>query len=178
MKFTIHSLQEYPNQPIKDFAEARNWFLKDLPDDEYVLFTSDHEDTPMMLLEYIGKLAPIHPYYYIRLIRLVNYKLEPLRDPTYQPNLCSNRMRFVGGHADIPTPRFAGGYIDVPMIHNFDPGRGHSYRISPPSRIKILFFVLKRSVLIIRSIIRDEYGRGLLRRGSNPKEYSYCVDRN
>lgn len=161
MNFTIHTLKEYPNQPIKDFAEARNWFLRQLDKDEYVFFLSDHEEAPIMLLKYIAGLKPEYPYYAIRLIRLVNNRLEVLYDPIYQPNLCSNRMKFVGKLHEGPVPRRPYGTIDIPMIHNSD--GHHSYR-EPETRQHILHLG-QRLFKLYRAIMWDELGRGLFRKG-------------
>lgn len=165
MRFTVHSLREYPYQPITDFAEARNWFLRDLPDDEFVLFTSEHEELPKMLLDYIARLEPKHPYYRIRLIRLINGRLETLWDPIYQPNLCSNRMHFVGAIHEGPRPIFGGGTIDIPMIHNSD-GK-HSYGERTPKWYQKRYgHLLYRVMRVYRAILWDELGRGLFRRGA------------
>lgn len=166
MKFQIHDLKEYPFQPISDFAEARNWFIRRLENDEYVLFTSDHEELPKMLLDYIGNLAPTYPYYKIRLIRLVNNRLETLYDPMYQPNLCSNKMRFEYGFREIPFPLRPFGMIDIPMIHNRK--GGHSYTF-PPTRAH-LPHLLRRLFTVYRAITYDELGRGLFRKGE-PRYY-------
>jgi hypothetical protein len=167
LKYHTANLKDYPHQPIplSEFANARNYFVKDLPDDEYVLFTSDHEEIPQMLHEYIAKLSPKYPYYYVRLLRFVNGRLQKLFDPNYQPNLCSNRMRFIG---TPERPNCKGGYIDLPMLHN-KRDYGHSYPVTayPISFRKRYGHVAWRLFRLYRDIMRDELERGLFRKGED-----------
>jgi hypothetical protein len=166
MKYRLANLRDYPFQPIrlKDFAKARNHFIQTLPDNEYVLFTSDHEEVPAMLHDYISKLEPRHPYYMIRLLRFVNGHLEPLFDPKYQPNLCSNRMRFVG----VPERPDRGGmgWIDIPMLHNKNRySHGYATCELPASWLKKYAHVFFRLYEIYRQVMWDELGRGMFRKG-------------
>jgi hypothetical protein len=165
MKYHTVNLRDYPYQPIalKDFAKARNYFIENLPDKEYILFTSDHEEIPQMLHDYIRRLRPEHPYYRVRLLRFVNGRLESLFDPDYHPNLCSNRMRFIG----VPEhPNCTGGMIDIPMLHN-KTSYGHSYRVEElPLSYRKRFGNLRHRLWVVnRRIIRDELGQGLFRKG-------------
>lgn len=166
MNYHLADLKDYPYQPIKDFAEARNWFIKDLRDNEYVLFTSDHEEIPQMLHDYISRLEPKYPFYKVRLIRLIDGKLEQMFDPTYQPNLCSNRMRFVGWPE---RPNCQGGIIDIPMLHNKSATKIHSY----PSDHLPLWYRKKylhlyyRLFSVFRQITWDEIHRGVFRKGDD-----------
>lgn len=168
MKYRIANLKQYPHQPIMDFAKARNWFVDQLADDEYVLFTSDHEETPKMLLDYISRVDSDYPYYKIRLLRFINSRLEVMYDPVYQPNLVSNRVRFVA-HATSKDgkrvhegcePKWPFGTIDIPMLHNTD--GSHSYIGAEDNRLTHL---PKRLLRVYRAILFDELGRGLFRRG-------------
>jgi hypothetical protein len=165
MKFTIHNLREYPFQPITDFSKARNWFVENIPDNEYVLFTSDHEEIPNMLLDYIDRLEPKYPYYNIRLIYLINGRQVPLHDPTWRANLVSNKMRFVGKIHESPRPRWKGGLIDIPMIHN---GNGlHSYDTWEPKWYSTRYFsILRMLVFNWRNAAWNISGRGLFRKGN------------
>lgn len=167
VRFLKRDLKDYPVQPIPPgtFAEARNYFIRQLHDDEYVLFTSDHEEVPRMLEDYISKLQPRFAWYKIRLIRLVNGRLERLFDPTYQPNLCSNRMRFIGWPEH---PNCKGGIIDIPMLHN-KTSHGHSYHstVLPESYRKRYVHLAYRLFRVYRDIAYDELGRGMFRKGDD-----------
>lgn len=166
MNYRIANLKDYPYQPIMDFAKARNWFIEQLADDEYVLFTSDHEELTRTLLYYLDHLESSYPYYKIRLLRFINGRLEVLYDPIYQPNLVSNRVRFVA-HAiskdgkrihEGPEPRWPFGTVDVPMLHNSN--GTHSYIGSEDNRLSHL---PNRFLRVFRAILFDEFQRGLIR---------------
>jgi hypothetical protein len=118
LKFTIVDLgRDYSGQ-ISDFADARNSFIKDLPDGEYVLFVDSDEEAPKMLLDYIGRLKPQFPYYWIRRVELVNNRYVPVFNPNYNGKLCSSKVRFVGRVHEMIIPREPHGVIDIPIIHN------------------------------------------------------------
>ena len=118
MKFRVIDLgRDYPGH-ITDFADARNSFVKDLLDDEYLLFVDSDEEAPKMLLDYIGRLKPQFPYYWVRRIELVNNKYVPVFNPNYNGRLCSNRVRFIGRVHEMIIPREPHGVIDIPIIHN------------------------------------------------------------
>ena len=118
MKFRVIDLgRDYPGH-ITDFADARNSFVKDLLDDEYLLFVDSDEEAPKMLLDYIGRLKPQFPYYWVRRIELVNNKYVPVFNPNYNGKLCSNRVRFIGKVHEMIIPREPHGVIDIPIIHN------------------------------------------------------------
>ena len=118
LKFRVIDLgRDYPGH-ITDFADARNSFVKDLPDDEYLLFVDSDEEAPKMLLDYIGKLKPQFPYYLVRRIGLGNNKYVPVFNPNYNGRLCSNRVRFIGRVHEMIIPREPHGVIDIPIIHN------------------------------------------------------------
>lgn len=165
MIYRLANLKDYPYQPIKNFADARNYFIRDLPDNEYVLFTSDHEEVPQMLHNYIRRLEPKYPYYRIRLIRLIDGKLESLFDPTYQANLCSNRMRFIGW-PEHPNCR-GEGTIDIPMLHNKKASEMHSYPVHhlPLRYRKKYVHFYYRLFSVFRQIMWDELHHGLFHKG-------------
>jgi len=118
LKFRVIDLgRDYPGH-ITDFADARNSFVKDLLDDEYLLFVDSDEEAPKMLLDYIGRLKPQFPYYWVRRIELVNNKYVPVFNPNYNGRLCSNRVRFIGKVHEMIIPREPHGVIDIPIIHN------------------------------------------------------------
>jgi hypothetical protein len=118
LKFTVVDLgRDYPGR-ISDFADARNSFIKDLPNGEYVLFVDSDEEAPKMLLDHISSLKPQFPYYWVRRIELVNNKYVPVFNPNYNGKLCSNKIRFIGRVHEMITPREPHGVIDIPIIHN------------------------------------------------------------
>jgi hypothetical protein len=81
LKFTIVDLgRDYPGN-ISDFAEARNSFVKNLLYEEYESFVDSDEEAPKMLLDYIGRLKPQFPYYWVRRIELANNKYVPSSQP-------------------------------------------------------------------------------------------------
>lgn len=155
MKFRIVDLaKDYPFQPITDFAKARNYFVENLPDGEYVLFTSDHEDLPKSLLDHIASLKPEFPYYNIRLICLMNGKRIPGQDNRYVANLVSNRMRFVRPIHEIPTPVGQGGVIEIPMIHNATSVSRYD-NINVPRWYYTRAYGLLQAIFQFRDTIRD-----------------------
>jgi hypothetical protein len=145
LKFTVVDLgRDYPGH-ISDFAEARNSFIKDLPDGEYVLFVDSDEEAPEMLLDYIGRLKPQFPYYWIRRVELVNNRYVPVFNPNFNGKLCSNGIRFVGRVHEMITPREPHGVIDIPIIHN------HS---GPASYSGGAQSMLKLGLLKVREVVR------------------------
>ena len=146
MKFRVIDLgRDYPGH-ITDFADARNSFVKDLPDDEYLLFVDSDEEAPKMLLDYIGRLKPQFPYYWVRRIELVNNKYVPVFNPNYNGKLCSNRVRFIGRVHEMIIPREPHGVIDIPIIHNHtDPA---SYTGGAQSGLKL-------GLLKVREVVRE-----------------------
>ena len=145
LKFTVVDLgRDYPGR-ISDFADARNSFIKNLPDREYVLFVDSDEEAPKMLLDYVGTLKPQFPYYWVRRIELVNNKYVPVFNPNYNGKLCSNKVRFIGRVHEIITPREPHGVIDIPIIHN------HS---GPASYSGGAQSMLKLGLLKVREVVR------------------------
>jgi hypothetical protein len=145
LKFTVVDLgRDYPGR-ISDFADARNSFIKDLPNGEYVLFVDSDEEAPKMLLDYIGSLTPQFPYYWVRRIELVNNKYVPVFNPNYNGKLCSNKIRFIGRVHEMITPREPHGVIDIPIIHNHSGPA--SYSGSAQSMIKL-------GLLKVREVVR------------------------
>jgi len=145
LKFRVIDLgRDYPGH-ITDFADARNSFVKDLLDDEYLLFVDSDEEAPKMLLDYIGKLKPQFPYYWVRRIELVNNKYVPVFNPNYNGRLCSNRVRFIGRVHEMIIPREPHGVIDIPIIHNHTGPA--SYRGGAQSGLKL-------GLLKVREVVR------------------------
>lgn len=119
MNFQIVSLgRDYPGK-ITDFAEARNSFLKDLPDDQWILFLDDDAEAPLMLLDKLKRFQPPKDarYYSIRTLNLTNGAYNPEHNPFFWRVLVSNKVRYSGRlHERVkgePT-----GLIDIPIIHN------------------------------------------------------------
>jgi len=145
LKFTVVDLgRDYPGH-ISDFADARNSFIKDLPDGEYVLFVDRDEEAPKMLLNYIRSLKPQFPYYWVRRIELVNNKYVPVFNPNYNGKLCSNKIRFIGRVHEMIAPREPHGMIDIPIIHNHSGPT--SYSGGAQSKIKL-------GLLKVREVVR------------------------
>ena len=124
MNFQQVNIRDYPDQPIRHFAQARNYFLKQLPDNQYILFVEDDEEVPEMLLDYVRRLKPEYPYYNIRRLNLVDNHYVPIMNPFHVAKLCSNRMRFIRSIHEVPEDtQHRGwqkrcGWIDIPTIHN------------------------------------------------------------
>jgi hypothetical protein len=108
---------DYPGK-ITDFSEARNSFLRNLPDGEYVFFVEEDEEVPKMLLDYIARLEPEFPYYNVRRLNLLEGRYIWHWNPEYVTKLCSNKMRFKRPVHEVASPRFPHGRIDIPTIHN------------------------------------------------------------
>lgn len=177
MIFQLVNIRDYPH-PLTSFAEARNYYLKQLKDGEYVLFVEEDEEVPEMLLSYIRSLRPDYPYYNIRRVNLFNNRHVPLWNPFYCGKLCSNRVRFVGSIHEVPwifretigpdyhhlayldkPSRGEAGWIDIPTIHNQMPsdpsypvGPGRISHVSPWYKTRIYRLLLV--VLKLRDILR------------------------
>ena len=115
---TVSLGRDYPGK-ITDFAEARNSFLENLPDNEWVLFLDDDCEAPRMLLDRLSRFQPPKDarYYSIRTVNLTNGSYNPAHNPFFWRCLVSNKARFYGRlHERVkgsPT-----GLIDIPVIHN------------------------------------------------------------
>ena len=100
---------------IEDFAAARNSFLSR---SEWVLFIDNDEEASGMLLNYLDKLEPKFPYYWIRRVNLHNGKYREAWNPDFAPRLVSSRVKFIGRVHEKVVPRDPHGIIDFPIIHN------------------------------------------------------------
>ncbi len=120
MKFKIVDLgRDWKGpQPIPNLSKARNTFLTDLEDDEYVLFIDSDEEAPKTLLNYISRLKPQYPYYAIRRIELRENRIVPRFNPFFKGCLLSNKVRYAGHPHELVYPRRPVGWIDIPIIHN------------------------------------------------------------
>ena len=98
-----------------------------------------------MLLDYIGRLKPQFPYYWVRRIELVNNKYVPIFNPNYNGRLCSNRVRFIGRVHEMIIPREPHGLIDIPIIYNHTGPA--SYRGEAQSGLKL-------GLLKVREVVR------------------------
>ena len=119
MNFQIVSLGRDYNGKITDFAEARNSFLKDLRDGEWILFLDDDSEAPQMLLERLRNFQPPENarYYSIRTVNLADDRYNPLHNPFFWRVLVSNKVRYTGRlHERIKGE--PSGLIDIPIIHN------------------------------------------------------------
>ena len=122
---------------IDDFSEARNHFLEKY---DWVLFLDDDEEASDMLLDYLRKLEPTFPYYWIRRINLYNGKYRAIWNPELATRLVSNKVRYVGRVHERVTPKDPHGLIDYPIIHNHVgpfPYRNYWYQDHPLYRILI-----------------------------------------
>jgi hypothetical protein len=71
-----------------------------------------------MLLNYLSRLEPDYPYYWIRRINLHNGRYREAWNPDFAPRLVSNRVKFVGRVHEKIAPKDPHGIIDFPIIHN------------------------------------------------------------
>ena len=119
MKYKIVSLgRDYPGK-ITDFAEARNSFIRELKDDEWILFLDDDAEAPQMLLDRLKSFQPPKNarYYSIRTINLTNGMYAPEQNPFFWRVLVSNKVHYFGRlHESIKGQ--PSGLIDIPIIHN------------------------------------------------------------
>lgn len=109
--------KDYPGK-ILNFAEARNSFLRILPDNEYILYKDSDVDAPSMLLDYLDRLAPLYPWYDIRQVNLINDVYQPLQNPFYTGVLVGKKCWWEGKVHEKVYPRDPHGRIDIPLIHN------------------------------------------------------------
>lgn len=132
---------------IDDFAAARNYFLSR---HEWILFIDDDEEASDMLLNYINRLEPGHPYYWIRRLNLHNGKYREAWNPDFAPRLVSNRVAFEGRVHERVVPRDPHGIIDFPIIHDHKGSFGYKnywYQDLPVYRI---WLGIKKGIEVIR----------------------------
>ncbi len=132
---------------IGSFAEARNYFLSRY---EWVLFIDDDEEACGMLLDYLDKLEPKYPYYWIRRLNLASGRYRALWNPEYSARLVSGKVRFVGDVHERVIPRDPHGTIDFPIIHNHTGGFGYRnywYQDLPVYRV---WLGVKKAMEVIR----------------------------
>lgn len=119
MRYRIIDLgRDYPGK-ITDFSKARNSFLENLPDNEYVLFLDSDEEAPRMLLDSITRLAPKFPCYSVHVFETGTARVW------VKGLLYSNKVRFVYPLHEIavlakPWRRLRDdeiGLLEVPIIH-------------------------------------------------------------
>ena len=115
VRFKIVRLGTDYSGKIDDFSQARNSFLSS---HEWVLFLDDDEDAPGMLLDYLDRLQPTFPYYWIRRINLHNGRYREAWNPDFAPRLVSSQVKFVGRVHEKVIPKDPHGIIDFPIIHN------------------------------------------------------------
>jgi len=124
MNFRIVSLgRDYPGK-IEDFAEARNSFIEQLGEDEWILFLDDDAEAPEMLLEKLRRFQPPKSarYYSIRVVNLTDGLYNPAYNPFFWRILVSNKVRYFGRlHESIKGS--PSGLIDIPVIHNHISGQ-------------------------------------------------------
>ena len=99
------------------------------------MFADSYEEAPKMLLDYLAKLKPQFPYYWVRRVELSNYRYVTVLNPNYNGILCSNKVRFVGGVHEMISPREPHGLVDIPVIHNHCSPTKYSGRAQ--SRVKL-----------------------------------------
>src|SRR6267143_955479 len=111
---TISLGKDYAGK-IENFAEARNYFLSKY---DWVLFLDDDEEASGMLLDYLSRLEPRFPYYWIRRTNLHNGRYRSIWNPELATRLVSNKVRYVGRVHERVVPQDPHGVIDFPIIHN------------------------------------------------------------
>ena len=136
MKYKIVDLGWDYAGKIDDFAKARNFFLLDLPDDEYVLYLDSDVEASDLLLEHVRQLRPEYPWYDIRQINYLNGHYQQLGNPFFTGVLASNRVRWrsKNGVKEKLYPRNPHGRIDLPLIHNHVGPTTH-WEVNPPRPI-------------------------------------------
>jgi len=118
LKYRIVDLgRDYPGR-ITDWSMARNSFLEQLGDGEWILFKAEDEEHSIGLVKYLAQLKPEYPYYAIRRINLVHGKYQEWANPDFQPMLVSNRVRYMGRIHEHLVPHKPYGIIDYPIIHD------------------------------------------------------------
>jgi len=83
-----------------------------------VFFIDNDEEASGMLLNYLDKLEPKYPYYWIRRLNLWNGRYRALWNPEYSARLVSNKVKYVGDIHERIVPKDPHGIIDFPIIHN------------------------------------------------------------
>jgi len=121
LEYRIVRLGDYPHQPIKNFAEARNFYLND----GWILFVDNDEQASEMLLDYLDKLVPKYAYYWVRVINLCQGRFIPWMNPHLDSRLMSSQVKYSGRQAPRGyvmegrvSPYKPHGIIDYPIIHN------------------------------------------------------------
>ena len=117
VEFQVLDLGRDYHGKITDFASARNHLLLNAAT-EWVLFVDSDEEAPQMLLEYVKRLKPQYPYYWVRRANLFDGIWQPLWNPEFAPRLVSKKVRFHGRVHERVVPKNPHGIIDIPLIHN------------------------------------------------------------
>jgi len=147
MKYRVVTLGRDYHGKITSFSEARNSFLAQ---HEWVLFIDDDEEASDMLLNYLDRIEPKYPYYWIRRLNLLNGRYQPLWNPEYSGRLVSNKVRYVGAVHEKVAPKDPHGVIDFPIIHNHvgpSTYRNYWYQDLPIHRI---WMGVKKAIEVIR----------------------------
>ncbi len=150
MKYKVVCLGRDYEGRFTDFSEAKNSFIENLPDNEYVLFVDSDEEAPQILLRYLDRLKPLYPYYWVRKVELHNNRYIPQFNPHFDSRLISNRVRFFGRVNERAKPKNPHGVIDIPIVHNhIGPQKwtGHSYQYLPYYRY---WMGIKKMVEVVR----------------------------
>lgn len=128
MNFQIVTLGRDYHGKITDFAAARNSFIEQLADDEWILFVDDDSEVPNMLLNRLRTFNPPSDarYYSIRCVNLTFDRYNPAHNPFFWRCLVSNKVRYYGGiHERIKGQ--PSGLIDIPLIHNHTARHSEGY---------------------------------------------------
>jgi hypothetical protein len=121
-----------------------------LTSNEWVLFIDNDEEASEMLLNYLSKLEPKFPYYWIRRINLHNGRYREAWNPDLVPRLVSNRVKFVGRVHEKVVPRDPHGVIDFPIIHNhLGPIRYRNYWYQDHP-LYIVWMAVKKAIQVIK----------------------------
>ena len=116
-------------QPIPNLSEARNTFIDNLKDDEYVLFVDSDEEAPKMLLDFLSRLKPQYPCYCTNIFEVATGRVWR------KSNLLSNKVKLIRHPHEIAVMRNPYrrlrrdevGLIDFPVIHNHPIARKSNY---------------------------------------------------
>lgn len=110
---TVQLGRDFPGR-ISDYAKARNSFLNN----GWVLFLDEDEEAPRILQDYLTRLTPTMPYYWIRRVNLYHGRYMPAWNPDFKAALVSSQVRFIGRVHERIIPKNPHGLVDIPIIHN------------------------------------------------------------
>ncbi len=102
-----------------------------------------------MLSNYLNRLEPKFPYYWIRRINLYNGRYRAAWNPDLVPRLVSNEVKFVGRVHEKVVPKDPHGKIDFPIIHNHVGGISYKNFWYEPLPVYRLWLGVKKAIEVI-----------------------------